>query len=132
MSTTDTVDDRRQRVKAVVCGKSFADRVKETERLRREKPGMVPLLVRLTEASMKLAPLRRTRYLVPKEYTVGNALISLRKDISASHADGPLILRFGEDQTRLDLQQSIEAVDDKFKDKDGFLYAYLDAQDGKE
>lgn len=121
------VEDHRQRVKAR-AGRDFAARVKETERLRREKPGMVPLLVRLSERSMQLAPLRRTRYLVPKEYTIGNALISLRKDIPSTHAEKPLALRFGTDQTPLNLQTSIADVDRDYKDDDGFLYAYLDAQ----
>jgi hypothetical protein len=104
---------------------SFEKRVEDSKRLREKAPEKVPVIFEREQGSY-ISDLKNNKMLIPRDTTIGRIMIILRKDVLKIDSNQGLFLFF--DNTIIPTPlNTIGEIDDKYKDKDGFLYCKLTA-----
>jgi len=93
-------------------------RKEESKRIRLKYPDRVPAIVQAMDIELS-----RQKYLVPRDLTVGQFLITLRKRIRVGEEEALYI--FLDNQTFPPVSQLLSSLDHIHRDEDGFLYFIL-------
>lgn len=100
----------------------YQTRKKESTRVRGNYPNRIPIIM----VPHKSIALDKNKYLVPSDLTIGQFYHVIRKRITISPHEG--IFFFTEDNTLPPASEVLSSFYNKHKNKDGFLYLYLNSE----
>ena len=93
-------------------------RKNHSERILRDYPGMIPVIVG-TDTQI-LQEIKKNKFLVPEELTVGRLITEIRKNLNPIHSTQTIFLFI--DNTLPAVSETIRNIYSKHKHEDGFLY----------
>lgn len=97
---------------------SQKERRDEFERIINKYPDRFPVIIEKGES--ELQEIRRKKYLIPNDLTIGQLLIVVRKNIDTFDAEKALFIMAGE--TIMSASKEIKIIYNDLKANDGFLY----------
>ena len=101
---------------------SLNERKVESSKIRNKYPDRIPIIVEA--GNTRVPQIDKSKYLVPRDITVGQFLYIIRKRIKLSN-DKALFLFIN--KILPPTSCLISDIDDKYKDEDGFIYfTYID------
>jgi len=106
---------------------TFEGRKKEATNVLNKYPEKIPVICEVHPSCKKLIELSSTKYIVPRDLTIGQFLITLRKKIKLNSAQN--IFLFNEAGTLFTTTQLLSTVYQENKDPDGFLYITVSIQE---
>ena len=99
--------------------KTFEERFVYSQTLMRKYPDRIPIIVAKNPNCVQLQDFERSKYLVPRELSVGQFIQMLRKHIKLESAQAMFILINNKLVPNAETISSVYATE---KEKDGFLY----------
>ncbi len=98
----------------------FEKRLELSTKLRTKFPDRVPIIINLSPKTKNIT-LKKRKFLGPKDITLSQFLVQLRKEmtIPSSHLG---IYIFTEDSSLPQMTSLLTVIDNKHRNKDGFLY----------
>ena len=102
------------------------ERLNESNRILREYPNRVPIICE-TAPNSKLPPLRKTKYLVPFDMTVGQFEFLIRRNIELNK-ESALFLFTPTGKTFVGNKTMMEAYNNHKDKQDNFFYIYCDTE----
>ena len=100
---------------------SFEKRYELSSRIRTQYTDRVPIIVEVARSNNKMT-LNRSKFLVPKDISVGAFLGEIRKQASIRPEEAIFIFCGSSNGILVPTSSNISEVYDKYKDEDGFLY----------
>ncbi|KAF0986297.1 hypothetical protein HZS_2111 [Henneguya salminicola] len=104
---------------------SFEERSTESMKILAEYPDRIPIIVEPAPRST-IKKIDRSKFLVPREFTVSQFICLLRKRMSVSEFEA---LFLSVDKILPPLNHTLDSIYSKFKNKDGFLYMSYSGED---
>lgn len=101
---------------------TFESRCSQSAKIREKYPSRVPIIVSRSESSKTIPDIDRRKYLVPNDITLGAFMHILRKRVKLEAHVG-LYLFVGECSI-VPVSQTIQQIDEEYKDTDGYLYIF--------
>tara|TARA_B000000557_G_scaffold141980_1_gene115254 strand:- start:20 stop:373 length:354 start_codon:yes stop_codon:yes gene_type:complete len=101
---------------------SFNKRLDESIRMHQKYPDRVCVIVEKSKNSINIPDIDRTKFLIPKDLTVGNFMYVIRKRIHLSPEKS--IYLFINNLVMPTISTTFAELYDSHKHKDGFLYIY--------
>ena len=98
----------------------FESRCNESQRIRAKYPERVPIILSRSKAEKTLPMIDRQKFLVPDDLSFAQFMFVVRKRIKVRPETS--IFLFVGDSVMVPSSKPIKAVDEEFKDKDGYLY----------
>ena len=101
---------------------SLEERKNESERIKRECPSRVPVIVEVAPNSKEMAPLKKNKYLVPYDMTINQFHFLIRRSIDLTSESALYLITNG---ISLSGSKTMGEVYNNLKDKtDNFLYVF--------
>jgi GABA(A) receptor-associated protein len=97
-------------------------RFNESNKLREKYPDRIPVICETDPNNSNIVHLKKTKYLVPGDLTVGQFVYVLRKQMTLRQEEAVFLLI---NNTLLPTAALMCQIYNQHKDEDGFLYAYL-------
>jgi GABA(A) receptor-associated protein len=105
---------------------SLEDRLQQATNILSKFPNRIPVIVEIHPSSKKnIQPLDKSKYLVPRELTVGQFIYILRKRMKLN-AERAIFIFFGNELHPS--SELLSSIYEKNKDKDLFLYSYISSE----
>lgn len=103
----------------VIYNKSFEERFKESASVLQKYPSKVPVIVYRSSTSLDIPDLKKNKFLVPRDFTVGQFIYLIRSNIKLPSHKSMFIFVNNSLPTTSTL---ISTLYQNYKDNDGFLY----------
>ena len=103
---------------------TLAERKEESLRVREKHPDRIPVIVQ--PGNNKIAPLLRTKYLVPPDLDMGQLCYIIRKKVSIRPEQALFVFVNGKLPPCKALVGDVYVAE---KDEDGYLYVYYSGED---
>jgi len=100
--------------------RSFGQRVREVEQVRKEHPSKVPVIIERYRHENQLPPLDRSKFLIPEHVSVGELINILRRRLQLNQSQSVFLIVNGRN-----LPATAATFSDIYRneaDPDGFLY----------
>jgi|688.fasta_scaffold00700_32 GABA(A) receptor-associated protein len=105
---------------------NFENRLQQGQNIMNKFPSRIPVIVEIHPSSKRNIPsLDKSKYLVPKELSVGQFIYILRKRMKLN-AERAIFIFFNNELPPTSELMSV--IYDRFKDKDMFLYSYISSE----
>lgn len=98
---------------------NFDERLNRSSKIRSKYTNYVPIIIQEDHNKHQKVCLSKTKYIVPSDFTLSQFIYILRKNIKISPEESIFCFI---DKTIPNCSETIDIIDKKFKDKDGFLY----------
>ena len=107
---------------------TFQERFEKCNELKLKFPDRIPIIVEKSSNS-KLKDLEKKKYLVPKDFSVGQFLFTLRKMISLKPEEAVFIyVKKGKKASLLNTSSLLSNIYNMYQSDDGFLYFVYDSE----
>lgn len=107
---------------------TFQERFEKCNELKLKFPDRIPIIVEKSFNS-KLKDLEKKKYLVPKDFSVGQFLFTLRKMISLRPEEAVFIyVKKGKNTSLLNTSSLLSNIYNMYQSDDGFLYFIYDSE----
>ncbi len=101
---------------------SLEERKNESERIKRECPSRVPVIVEVAPNSKEMPPLKKNKYLVPYDMTINQFHFLIRRSIDLTSESALYLITNG---ISLSGSKTMGEVYNNLRDKtDNFLYVF--------
>ena len=102
------------------------ERIEESKRVLKKHPDKVPVIVQIAETAKKdFLPIKKTKYLVPVEMTIGQFVYVLRKQINISADKAVFVFVNG---LLPPTAEMMGVLYNMHKDIDGFIYCIIQGE----
>ena len=102
----------------------FDHRKKESDRIMKKYPDRIPCILERTGNNIPL--INKTKYLVPKDLTVGQYMFVIRKRLKLDSSIG--IYLFFNNNILVNSSELMKTCYENYKDDDGFLYIHYSGE----
>ena len=102
----------------------FDHRKKESDRIMKKYPDRIPCILERTGNNIPL--INKTKYLVPKDLTMGQYMHVIRKRLKLDPSIG--IFLFLNNSVLVNSSESMKSCYENYKDDDGFLYIHYSGE----
>ena len=103
---------------------NFDDRKVESERIMNKYPDKIPCILERSGNNIPL--INKTKYLVPKDLTIGQYMFVIRKRLKLDTSTG--IYLFFKGGILVNCSELMSTCYEKHKDEDGFLYIHYSGE----
>ncbi len=103
----------------VIFNKTYEERCKESLSMLQKYPTKVPVIVYRSKTSADIPDLKKNKYLVPRDFTVGQFIYLLRSHIKLEPHKSMFLFVNNSLPTTSTLMSTLYKT---YKDNDGFLY----------
>ncbi|XP_034241264.1 microtubule-associated proteins 1A/1B light chain 3A-like [Thrips palmi] len=107
--------------------KTFAQRVKDIQKVQAKYPGKIPVIVERFKKEKQLPLLSRTKFLIPDHLTVGYIIMQIRRMLQLNPTQAVFLLV--NQRSMASQTMTMSQLYNQEKDPDGFLYIVYASQE---
>lgn len=107
--------------------KTFAQRVKDIQKVHAKYPGKIPVIVERFKKEKQLPLLSRTKFLIPDHLTVGYIIMQIRRMLQLNPTQAVFLLV--NQRSMASQTMTMSQLYNQEKDPDGFLYIVYASQE---